>query len=205
MRLKVYSKNPAPKHIEQITDALKAGQVVILPTDSVYCFACDGSQPEAIAELARIKGLSEDKARFSYMFHQISGLNDYVRPLSNSVHKLMRRLLPGPFTFVLPASYNLKKSLPNRKELGVRIPNHQIPLKVIEALGHPLVTTSVYDEDEILEYTTDPEVIWERYQKQVAMVVDGGFGHNEASTVLDCTGNEVVILRKGIGALEEVA
>lgn len=204
MRLKVYSKAPAPRHVQQIITELKKGGVVVLPTDSVYCYAVDASHPGAIARLARIKGVPVEKANFSFLFSDLTMLGNYTRQVNNTVYKIMNRLLPGPFTFILNASTQVGKIIPNKKTIGIRVPNNNIPLDIIRELGNPLLTTSVYDDDAILEYTTDPDLIAQRLEDEVDLIVDGGYGHNEPSTVLDCTGDEVVMIRKGLGAIEEL-
>jgi len=205
MKLKVYPKAPAPRHIEQICEVLKAGGIVVLPTDSVYSFACSSDHPDAIKKLAGLKGISVEKANFSFVFSDLSMLASFSKQLSNDAYKLMNRLLPGPFTFILNASSHVGRIIPGKKTIGIRVPDNHVPRELVKALGVPLLTTSVYDDDAILEYTTDPEQIADRWESEVDMVVDGGFGHNEPSTVLDCTGSEVVMIRQGIGELEEVA
>jgi len=199
MLIKVYPKVPAPRHVQQITQVLEKGGVVVLPTDSVYCFAASANSPEGMRKLASLKGVPLHKSSFSYMFADLSKLGGYTRHVSNKAFKMMNRLLPGPFTFVLAASAELEP----RKTIGIRVVSHAIPRDVIKSLDCPLVTTSVYDEDEILEYTTDPEVIAHRFENKVDLVVHGGYGHNEASTVVDCSNGEITVLRRGMGELLE--
>lgn len=205
MRLKVYPKSPAPRHIEQIVAVLKSGGVAVLPTDSVYSFAAAANNVNAMQKLAALKGIPLEKAKFSFVFSSLGMIGDFTKPLNRNVYAMMNRLLPGPFTFILNASGQVGKLIPNKKTIGVRIPNNPIPCQVIEALGSPIVTTSVYDDDTILEYTTDPDIIAERLERSVDLVVDGGFGHNEPSTILDCTGEEILMIRKGLGIVQEVA
>lgn len=205
MRLKVYPKSPAPRHISQAAEVLQSGGVIILPTDSVYSFACLATSLPGIQKLAELKGIPMDKARFSYVFADLAGLAGYSKPLSNDAFRLMNRLLPGPFTFILNANGNVNKIFPQKKTLGVRIPSNEVPLQLVKELGAPLLTTSIHDDDAILEYTTDPDLISDRWEKHVDLFVDGGYGHNEASTVLDCTGTEIILTRQGIGELQEVS
>jgi tRNA threonylcarbamoyl adenosine modification protein (Sua5/YciO/YrdC/YwlC family) len=199
MLIKVYPKAPAPRHIQQIAETLEKGGVVILPTDSVYCFAASAHSPEGMKKLAALKGVPLHKSSFSYMFADLSRLGEYTRHVSNKAFKMMNRLLPGPFTFILAASADMEP----RKTVGIRVVDNSIPREVIKSLNCPLVTTSVYDEDEILEYTTDPDVIAHRFEGKVDLIVNGGFGHNEASTVVDCSNGEITVLRKGMGVLME--
>lgn len=204
MRLKVYAKSPAPRHISQIVDILKIGGIVIIPTDSVYSFAVDSGNPAAVKKLAALKGIPVERANFSFVFPDLSMLADYTKQVNNNVFKIINRLLPGPFTFILHASSSVGKMIPNKKTIGIRIPDNEISLALVRELGRPVLTSSVYDEDTILEYTTDPGLIADRHENEVDLVVDGGFGHNEASTVLDCTGEEIIMIRKGLGEIEEL-
>jgi len=203
MKIKMYPKSPAPRHVQQAVDVLKEGGVIIIPTDSVYAFACMSTHPNAIKRMAEIKGISVEKANFSFVFSDLSMLGDYARLVSNDAFKLMQRLLPGPFTFILNAGQAVTKMIPSKKTIGIRLPDNKIPVELVRELGVPILTTSVYDDDSILEYTTDPDVIADKYEKIVDLVIDGGFGHNEPSTVLDCSGSEVVLIRQGIGEIEE--
>ncbi|MBE2247814.1 MAG: threonylcarbamoyl-AMP synthase [Candidatus Competibacteraceae bacterium] len=203
MKIKMYPKSPAPRHVQQAVDVLKEGGVIIIPTDSVYAFACMSTHPNAIKRMAEIKGISVEKANFSFVFSDLSMLGDYARLVSNDAFKLMKRLLPGPFTFILNAGQAVTKMIPSKKTIGIRLPDNKIPVELVRELGVPILTTSVYDDDSILEYTTDPDVIADKYEKIVDLVIDGGFGHNEPSTVLDCSGSEVVLIRQGIGEIEE--
>ncbi len=202
MFVKLYEKNPNSKVIEEMVKILKSGGLVIYPTDTVYALGCDMMQPKAIQKMARMKGYKSEKAPFSIIGSSISQLSEYVR-LDNEVFKMLKRNLPDAFTFILPTTLAMQKKIGNkRKEIGVRIPNNSITLAIVEALGNPLVTTSIRDEDEVVEYTTDPELIYEKYQKQVEMVLDGGYGQNVASTIVDCTKEPFEIVRQGIGELK---
>ncbi len=202
--IKIYPENPAPKHIKMVIDVLESGGVVIFPTDTVYAFGCSIYQPKALDKIARLKGVKKEKANFSFIFNDLSMLSDFTKPFDNSTFRLMRKNLPGPFTFILNANNKVPKIFQSKKKtIGIRIPDNNILASIIEELGHPLVTTSIHDDDEILEYTTDPELINERYSDKVDLIIDGGYGDNEASTVVDCTGDEPVILRQEKGFLED--
>ncbi len=202
MLVKLYKKNPNPKVIGQVVQILKSGGLVIYPTDTVYALGCDMMQPKAIQKLARMKGYKSEKAPFSIIGSSISQLSEYVR-LDNEAFKVLKRNLPDAFTFILPTTLAMQKKIGNkRKEIGVRIPNNAITLAIVEALGNPLITTSIRDDDEVIEYTTDPELIYEKYQKQVEMVLDGGYGQNVASTIVDCTQETFEIVRQGLGELK---
>ena len=202
--IKIYPENPAPKHIKMVIDVLENGGVVIFPTDTVYAFGCSIYQPKALDKIARLKGVKKEKANFSFIFNDLSMLSDFTKPFDNSTFRLMRKNLPGPFTFILNANNKVPKIFQSKKKtIGIRIPDNNILASIIEELGHPLVTTSIHDDDEILEYTTDPELINERYSDKVDLIIDGGYGDNEASTVVDCTGDEPVILRQEKGFLED--
>lgn len=202
MFVKLYEKNPSPKVIEKVVDVLQNGGIIIYPTDTIYALGCDSTQPKAIQKLAMMKGYKTDKAPFSIIGSSISQLSDYVR-LDNEAFKLLRNNLPGAFTFILPTQLAMQKKLGSkRKEIGVRIPDNSIVLAIVEALGRPLITTSIKDEDGVIEYTTDPELIYERYRNQVEMVIDGGYGQNIASTIVNCTEKPFEIERQGIGELK---
>lgn len=202
MLLKLYEKNPNEKTIEEVVKVLKDGGLLIYPTDTIYAMGCDMMQPKAIQKMARMKGYKPDKAPFSIIGSSISQLSEYIR-LDNEAFKLLKRNLPGAFTFILPTSLAMQKKLGSkRSEIGVRIPDNAIVLAIAEALGNPLVTTSIKDEDEVVEYTTDPELLYEKYQSQVALVIDGGYGENVASTIVNCAVQPFGIEREGIGELK---
>jgi tRNA threonylcarbamoyl adenosine modification protein (Sua5/YciO/YrdC/YwlC family) len=204
MMIKIYPENPAPKHIKMVIETLEAGGVVIFPTDTVYALGCSIYQPKAIDKIAQLKGIKKEKANFSFIFNDLSMLSEFTKPFENSTFRLMRKNLPGPFTFILSANNNVPKIFQSKKKtIGIRIPENNILTTIIEELGHPLVTTSIHDDDEIIEYTTDPELIHEKFKDKVNLVIDGGYGDNQASTVVDCTGDEPEIIRQGKGILEE--
>lgn len=203
MFVKLYEDNPSPKKIESIVEILEAGGVIIYPTDSVYGIGCDLMKAGAVERIAKMKGLKPEKANFSLICYDLSHISNYTKPIENTVFKLMKKSLPGPFTFILEANNNVPKIFKsNKKTIGIRVPDNNIIREIVKVLGRPIVTTSVHDDDEIIEYTTDPELINERYRDMVDVVIDGGYGNNEPSTVVDCTGDEIEIIRQGIGELE---
>ncbi len=202
MLLHIHPETPSVRQIKMVVDCLNDGGVIIFPTDTVYGLGCDIYQGKAIERIARIKGIKKEKANFSFICHDLSNLADYTRPLNNSVYKLMKASLPGPFTFILNANSNVPKIFQSKKKtIGIRVPDNKIPIEIVRELGHPIMTTSVYDEDEILEYSTDPELIHEKFKDLVDMVIDGGYGDNQPSTILDCTGEEIFIIREGKGKI----
>jgi len=202
MLLKLYPENPNPKQVRMIAECLLDGGIIVYPTDTVYGLGCDIFKSKAIERIAQIRELNAAKANFSFICNDLSQLADYTRPIPNDVFKLMRKNLPGPFTFILNANNNVPKLIQSKKKtVGIRIPDNNIPLEIVRELGHPIMSTSVHDDDEIIEYTTDPELIYEKYSNLVDIVIDGGYGDNEASTVIDCTGDEIEIVREGKGIL----
>jgi tRNA threonylcarbamoyl adenosine modification protein (Sua5/YciO/YrdC/YwlC family) len=199
MIIKLYEKDTNLKQVEQVTDILKNGGVIIYPTDTVYAIGCDLYQPKAVERVARMKGLNPEKTDFSFIFHNLSQISEFTRPISSQVFKLLKHNLPGPFTFILEANNQIPKLFrKSKKTIGVRIPKNNIILTIVEQLGNPVLTTSVHDDDEVIEYTTDPELIYEKYEQKVDLVIDGGYGNNVPSTVIDCTEEEPVIIREGI-------
>ena len=200
---KIYPENPNPKEINRVVEILKDGGVIIYPTDTVYGLGCDITKRKAIERVAQIKGMRPDKTNFSFIVYDLSHLADFTKPIDNTIYKLMKRNLPGPFTFILDSSNNVPKILKSKKKtVGIRIPDNPIILEIIRVLGNPILTTSVHSGDVILDYTTDPELIHEDMGHLVDLVIDGGFGHNVPSTIVDCTGPEVKIVRQGLGTLE---
>jgi len=203
MLIRIYPENPNPKEIDRVVEILKDGGVIIYPTDTVYGLGCDITKGKAIERVAQIKGLRPDKTNFSFIVYDLSHLADYTKPIDNTIYKLMRRNLPGPFTFILEASNNVPKILKSKKKtVGIRIPDNPIILEIIRVLGNPILTTSVHSGDVILDYTTDPELIHDDMGHLVDLVIDGGFGNNVPSTIVDCTGPEITIVRQGLGNLE---
>ena len=205
MLIQIHPKNPEPKKIKTVVDCLLDGGVIIYPTDTVYSIGCLLTKSKGIERVARIKGVKVDKANFSIVCHDLSNLSDYSRHVNTNIYKIMKKALPGPFTFILDASNKVPKYFnSDKKEIGIRIPNHLIPLQIVKETGVPLISTSVHDDDEVLEYTTDPELIYERYENLVDMLVAGGYGNNVASTVINCVSGLPEIVRQGIGVTDDL-
>ena len=200
--IRIYEENPNPKAIKQVVEVLKKGGLVIYPTDTVYGLGCDITNTKALEKIARIKGVKLDKANFSFICHDLSNLSDYVKQIDTKTFKILKRALPGPYTFILPGSKTLPAAFKKKKEVGIRVPNNNIALEIVKLLGNPIVSTSIRDEDEIIEYTTDPELILEKWDNLVDLVIDGGYGDNQASTVVDLSQDEPLIVREGKGSLE---
>lgn len=200
--IKIYEDNPNPKEIKRVVEVLKKGGLVIYPSDTVYALGCDITNKAALEKVARIKGVKLEKAHFSFICEDLSNLSDYVKQIDSATFKLLKRALPGPYTFILPGNNNLPTVFKKKKEVGIRVPDNAITQALVRELGNPIVSTSIKDEDELIEYTTDPELIFEKWQKLVDVVIDGGYGGNIASTVIDLTGSEPVLIREGKGSLE---
>jgi tRNA threonylcarbamoyl adenosine modification protein (Sua5/YciO/YrdC/YwlC family) len=202
MLIKIHPKNPSPRQIKTVVECLYDGGIIIYPTDTVYGLGCDIFKSKAVEKIALIKGIKKEKANFSFICHDLSQLSDYTKPISNEIYKLMKTSLPGPFTFILNANNKVPKLFQSKKKsVGIRIPDNNIISEIVKELGNPIMSTSIHDEDEIIEYTTDPELIHEKYENIVDIVIDGGYGDNEASTIVDCTTDEIMILREGKGIL----
>ena len=203
MLLKIHPENPSQRQILRACEVVRKGGIIVFPTDSVYALGCDIFTHKAVERIARLKGIRPEKADFSFIFSDLSQVSDYARLFDNRIFKLMKSHLPGPFTFILHARNNVPKIFQSsKKTLGVRIPNNKIPLELVRNLGNPIMTTSIHDEDELLEYTTDPDLIYEKWKGKVDVIINGGFGNNVPSTVIDCTQPEPVIVRQGIGIIE---
>ena len=203
MLIKIYPENPNPREIKKITQIIEDGGVVIYPTDTIYGIGCDISQPKAVARLAKIQGLDMDKAFFSFIFNDLSQISEYTKPMSNPAFKLLKRNVPGAFTFIFEANNNIPKLFKTRrKTVGIRVPDNNIIRSIVAELGRPLLSSSVHDvEDDVTEYITDPELIHERYGNVVDAVIDGGYGDNQPSTVIDCTTDEFEVIREGKGEI----
>lgn len=197
--VKIFEENPNECEIEKVVEVLKKGGLIIYPTDTVYGIGCDITNMKAMEKVAKLKGIKLEKANFSFICNDLSNLSDFVRQIDTPTYKILKRALPGPFTFVLPSNNNLPKAFKNRKTVGIRIPNNNIIRELVKKLGNPIVSTSIYDEDDLLEYTTDPELIFEKWGAMVDIVIDGGYGGNIPSTVIDLTEDEPVIIREGKG------
>lgn len=196
--LKIHPQTPEPRKIHQVVTCLQEGGLVVYPTDTVYALGCDIHNARAVERIARIKGIKPQKNDFSFICHDLSHIADYAK-VSNSAFKVMKRILPGPFTFILSAGSRVPKVLANRKTVGIRIPNHPIPLQIVHELENPIITTSIKDDDDFMEYPTDPEIMFERFQNQVDLVIDGGFGGLIPSTIIDATTDDFEVIREGAG------
>lgn len=200
--IKLYEENPNPKDVQEVVKTLKKGGLIIYPSDTVYALGCDITNKGALERIAQIKGVKLEKANFSFVCADLSNLSEYAKQIDTSTFKLLKRALPGPYTFILPGSNSLPSVFKKKKEVGIRVPDNSIAQAIVRALGNPIVTTSIRDEDEIIEYTTDPELIYEKWNHLVDVVIDGGYGGNVASTVIDLTGSEPILVREGKGSIE---
>jgi len=203
MLLRIHPDNPDPRRIHGVVETLRQGGIIIYPTDTVYALGCDIFQQKAIEKIARIKNIDPNKAHFSFVCHNLSHLSDYSKPLDNNIFKMLKRNVPGPFTFILEANNEVPKRFrKNKKTVGIRVPANNIVLEIVRQLGHPILSTSLIANDDIVEYYTDPELIHEKYVKLVDLVIDGGIGGLEPSTVVDCTKDEFEIIREGLGKIQ---
>lgn len=197
--IKIHPDNPEQRKLDEVVEVLRDGGLVIYPTDTVYGLGCDIFKPKAIERIARIKGVKPEKANFSFICHDMSHLSEYAK-VSTQAYKIMKKALPGPFTFILPATSAVPKLLNNNKKtIGIRIPDHLIPRLLVDILGNPIITSSIHDEDQIIEYSTDPELIFERYANVVDVVIDGGYGNIVASTIVDAIDDAFEVVREGLG------
>lgn len=202
MFIEVNTTNPDDRIVQDVVNILNKGGVIIYPTDTVYALGCSLMHKRAIEKLAKLKGLKLKKANFALICYDLSNLSEYTRYIDRPTYKILNKNLPGPFTFILPASTRIPKLFDsNKKTVGIRIPDSNFVRTLVQELGHPLVTTSILDDDEILEYTTDPYAIQEKWESDVDIIIDGGYGKNEPSTVVDCSESEIEIIRQGVGEL----
>ena len=203
MLIKIYPENPNPKAIEQAVEVLRKGGLIIYPTDTVYGLGCDITNQKAIEAICKIRNIKPEKANFSFICYDLSHISDYTKPIDSTTFRVIKKALPGPFTFIFNASHAVPKMLnSNKKTVGIRVPDNNIAREIVKALGNPIVSASIKDDDEIIEYSTDPELIYEKYQDEVDLVIDGGYGGNVASTVVDCTNGDFEVIREGKGDLE---
>lgn len=204
MLKRIYNENPNEKEIDEVVNCLRNGGVIIYPTDTVYGLGCDLNHKKALERVARIKGIKLKDAHFSFICYDLSHLSEYAKQISTQTYKLLKRIFPGPFTVILKATGKIPKIFSNKKKtVGIRIPDNNITREIVKQLGSPIISTSIHDDDDVIEYSTDPELIYEKYQHQVDLVIDGGYGLNIASTVVDCSDeSEYMILREGKGDAE---
>ncbi len=200
--IKIYNENPNPKEIDKVVSLLKKGGLIIYPTDTVYGLGCDITNAKALEKIARLKNIKLAKANLSFIFNDLSHLSDYVKQIDTPTYKVLKRALPGAYTFILPGNNNLPRAFKNKKTVGIRIPDNNIIREIVKQLGNPIVSTSIRDEDDVIEYTTDPELIFEKWQNIVDVVIDGGYGGNQPSTVIDLSKDEIEIIREGKGSLD---
>ncbi|MCC8358970.1 L-threonylcarbamoyladenylate synthase [Salinimicrobium sediminilitoris] len=200
--IRIYEENPNPREIKRVVEALKDGALIIYPTDTIYGLGCDITNTAALERIAQVRGVKLEKANFSFICENLSNLSDYVRQIDNRTFKILKRNLPGPYTFILPGNSNLPAVFRKKKTVGIRIPDNNICRALVSGLGNPIVSTSIRDDDEVLEYTTDPELILEKWDNLVEIVIDGGYGDNIPSTVIDLTTPEPEVIREGKGSIE---
>ena len=200
--VRIYEENPNEREIEKVVAVLKKGGLIIYPTDTVYGIGCDITNTKAMEKVAKIKRVKLSKANFSFICYDLSNLSDYVKQIDTPTYKILKKALPGPFTFILPGNNNLPKAFKNKKTVGIRIPKNNIIRELVKVLGNPIVSTSIYDEDDLIEYTTDPELIFEKWGNTVDLVIDGGFGGNIPSTIVDLSDAEIAVLREGKGIVD---
>ncbi len=201
--VKIHAQNPEGRKINHVVDTLKRGGIIIYPTDTIYGIGCDLMNRKSIERLCQIMNIKPQKLDLSFICNDLSHISEYVRKIDTPVFKILKKALPGPYTFILESSSKVPRILDvNKKTVGIRIPSHNIPLAIVSLLGNPLITSSIKDDDVIKEYTTDPEEIYEDFKHKVDIVIDGGPGGNVPSTVVDCTGDEIVLIRQGLGEVD---
>jgi tRNA threonylcarbamoyl adenosine modification protein (Sua5/YciO/YrdC/YwlC family) len=200
--LKLYPENPNPKHLQTVVECIRDGGIVVYPTDTIYGLGCDIKRSKSVEKICSIRGIVPGKSNFSFICSGLSELADYCKPIDNHIFKVMKANLPGAFTFILNANNNVPRHIQSkRKTVGIRIPDHPIPIEMVRLLGNPIMSTSVHDDDDIIEYTTDPELIYEKFANVVDLVIDAGYGGNVPSTIIDCTDGEINIIREGKGVI----
>ena len=200
--LKIYEDKPNEAAIKKVVDVLKSGGLIIYPTDTVYGLGCDITNTKALERIAKIKGIKLEKANWSFICYDLSNISDYVRQIDTATFKILKRALPGPYTFILPGNNSLPKEFKKKTTVGIRVPDNAIAIEIVKMLGNPIISTSIHDDDEVLEYSTDPELIFEKWQNLVDLVIDGGYGDNIGSTIIDLSGFEPIVIREGKGSLD---
>jgi tRNA threonylcarbamoyl adenosine modification protein (Sua5/YciO/YrdC/YwlC family) len=202
--LKIHHNNPEARNFKLVLECLMDGGVIIYPTDTVYGIGCDIYKSKAVERIAKIKGTKPEKANFSFICYDFSHLSDFTKPIDTAVYRIMKKALPGPFTFILNANSNVPKLFKSKKKtVGIRIPDNMICRTIVHRLGNPILTTSIHDSDNIVEYTTDPEIIYDRFKSIVDIVIDGGYGGIKPSTIVDCSDGSFSVVRQGLGNIEE--
>jgi tRNA threonylcarbamoyl adenosine modification protein (Sua5/YciO/YrdC/YwlC family) len=204
MLKRIYNDKPNQNEIDVVVNCLRNGGVIIYPTDTIYALGCDINNKKALERVAKIKGIKLKDANFSFICYDLSHLSEFAKQVSTHTYKLLKRVFPGPYTIILNATDKIPKIFSNKKKtVGIRIPDNNIAREIVKELGSPIVSTSIHDEDDIIEYSTDPELIFEKYNHQVDLVIDGGYGMNVGSTIIDCTNDgEYIIIREGKGELD---
>ena len=200
--IKIYEDKPSEAAIKKVVEVLKNGGLVIYPTDTVYGLGCDITNSRALEKIAKIKGIKIEKANFSFVCNDLSHLSNYVKQIDTATFKILKRALPGPYTFILPGNNDLPKEFRKKKTVGIRVPDNNIAREIVKMLGNPIVSTSIHDDDEVLEYSTDPELIFEKWNNKVDMVIDGGYGDNTPSTIIDLSEYEPIVVREGKGDVD---
>ncbi|MEX0996534.1 MAG: L-threonylcarbamoyladenylate synthase [Flavobacteriaceae bacterium] len=200
--IKLYEENPNEKQISEVVKVLRDGGLIIYPTDTVYGLGCDINNNRALEKIAQLRGVKLEKANFSFVCESLSNVSDYVKQMDTTTFKILKRSLPGPYTFILEGNNNMPSVFKKKKTVGLRVPDNNIARAIVRELGNPIISTSIRDEDEVIEYTTDPELIYEKWENLVDIVIDGGYGGNVPSTVIDLTQGEPVLIREGKGSLE---
>lgn len=205
MLIKLYNENPNAKELDKIVDCLRKGGVIIYPTDTVYGIGCDINNQKAIERLCKIRNIKPEKANLSFICYDLSHLSDYIKPIDNHTFRILKKALPGAFTFIFNASSLVPKLLErsSKKTVGIRVPDNNIIREIVRLLGNPIVSSSIHDDDDVIEYTTDPELIYEKYADLVDIVIDAGYGGNEVSTIVDFSSGEAEIIRQGKGDIEQ--
>ncbi len=200
--IRIYEDKPSEASIKKVVEVLRNGGLIIYPTDTVYGLGCDITNSRALERIAKIKDVKLEKANFSFICNDLSNISDYVKQIDTAIFKILKRALPGPYTFILPGNNDLPKEFRKKKTVGIRVPANNIALEIVKLLGNPIVSTSIHDDDEVIEYSTDPELIFEKWQNKVELVIDGGYGDNVASTIIDLSGYEPEVIREGKGSLD---